>query len=153
MGILSALFSGGVSGPIEALGKAADSLFTSDEERLQAQKEIEEIAQRPYLKQILVNLTEASHRSIFVAGWRPAVGWVCALSLATYYLPKNIMAAAVWIVQCYQVLSYALTHDAILDLVLPAYPITLENTLLELLLGMLGIAGLRTLEKFGGKAR
>ena len=65
------IFGGGIADPIEALGKTADSLFTSDEERLKAQRDIEELRQKPYVMQILTNITEAGHRSVFVAGWRP----------------------------------------------------------------------------------
>ena len=83
-----------------------------------------------------INKVEAAHRSIFVAGWRPAFGWVCALALAFEYLlrPFWIWAAAAWF---------------------PGSPVPpgLDGMLWELMFGMLGIGGLRTLEKCKGVSR
>jgi hypothetical protein len=84
-----------------------------------------------------VNKIEAASSSLFVAGWRPAVGWVCASALAYVYLlyPLLLWAAAIW---------------------WPAgKPPVLVNDgmLMELLLGLLGLGGLRTFEKLKGVAR
>ena len=83
-----------------------------------------------------INKTEAEHRSIFVAGWRPAIGWVCALALAFNYLvrPFWMWALSVWWPEA------------------PPPP-ALDEMLWELMLGMLGIGTLRTLEKVKGIAR
>jgi len=71
-----------------------------------------------------VNANEAQSSSIFVSGWRPAIGWVGALGLAYQYLLRPIAVGAGW-------------HD------LP----TLDQSLMELVTAMLGMAGLRTYEK------
>jgi len=90
------------------------------------------------LSQMEVNRQEAAHRSVFVAGWRPAVGWVCALSLAWHFLMYDF---ATW-------LQLAFFPDA------PALP-ALQSTgeLVTVLFSMLGLGGLRSFEKLRGLAR
>ena len=82
------------------------------------------------------NKAEAAQQSVFVAGWRPAIGWVCAAALAFQYLvrPFWLWGLAVW---------------------WPSAPVppTLDGMLWELVMGMLGIGGLRTLEKVKGVKR
>ncbi|WP_298034742.1 3TM-type holin [uncultured Desulfovibrio sp.] len=83
-----------------------------------------------------INKVEAAHSSIFVSGWRPFIGWVCGAALAFQYLirPFWIWAATIW---------------------WPGSPVppTLDGMLWELVMGMLGIGGLRTIEKWKGVAR
>lgn len=83
------------------------------------------------LKQIEVNLVEAAHPSIFVAGWRPAVGWICVFGLGWNFVGYPI---ANWITELWY----------------PQFvpPALLSDNLLELVLGMLGMAGLRSWEKY-----
>lgn len=100
------------------------------------QREVLEIAAKAEADQRDINKTEAQHGSIFVAGWRPAIGWVCALALAFQYLvrPFWIWSLGVW---------------------MPGVPIppSLDGMLWELVFGMLGMGGLRSVEKFKGVAR
>lgn len=86
--------------------------------------------------QMATNTVEAQHRSIFVAGWRPGLGWVCVFSLAYTYLfyPTLLWAAAIWTP----------------ELKPPILPT--QDNLFELLLGMLGLAGMRSFERVKGKA-
>ncbi len=83
-----------------------------------------------------VNEAEASHPSLFVAGWRPAVGWVCAAGLAYQYFLRPLVewGVGVWS---------------------PGAPLppTLDGGLMELVLALLGIGGLRTIEKCRGVRR
>ena len=83
-----------------------------------------------------INKAEAQHRSLFVAGWRPLIGWVCGAALAFEYLirPFWLWVAATWF---------------------PGSPIPpgLDGMLWELMFGMLGIGGLRTVEKLKGVSR
>ena len=72
---------------------------------------------------------------MFVAGWRPAIGWVCAIALMYQYTLSPI---AVWVA--------AMAHYT-----LPTPP-TLDSSLWELMFGMLGMGGLRTYEKIKGVA-
>lgn len=81
--------------------------------------------------QIDVNKVEAGSSSIFVSGWRPAVGWVCVSAYAFNYI---VMPLANWIVKFG-------------DLNAPAILALDTGELTTLLFGMLGIGGLRTYEK------
>jgi len=87
--------------------------------------------------QIEINKMEAAHKSIFVAGWRPAIGWVCALALGYHFVGYDIGA---WIVTV-----------GGWDIILPKLGGT--ESLMELVLAMLGLAGFRTFEKFKGISR
>lgn len=80
--------------------------------------------------QMDVNKVEAAHKSLFVAGWRPAVGWVCVLAMAFNYL-------------CIPVLSAFGTVIAPVD----------DSSMMTVLLGMLGLGGMRTFEKTKKVAR
>lgn len=94
------------------------------------QKAVLDIAAREQADQRDINRTEASSGSLFVAGWRPGIGWVCALALAFQYLLRPLLswAAGLW---------------------WPAMPPLpgLDDNLWQLTLGMLGMGTLRTLEK------
>lgn len=128
--IAADVVGGAVKGVVEGVGGVLDRLFTSDEERAKLALARIEIERLPALKQIEVNLAEAAHPSVFVAGWRPAIGWVCALALVWAFL---LQPMATW----------AITTFA---LGLPVPPIVTDH-LFELVLAMLGMAGLRTFEK------
>lgn len=82
------------------------------------------------LKQMEVNAEEAKSASLFVAGWRPAIGWCCAAALAYQYL---LVPLGTWIA-------------AWNGISMPPPP-SLDAGLWELMLGMLGLGALRTVEK------
>ena len=111
------------------IGSVLDRLFPAPEERAKAELARHEIARLPALRQIEGSLAEAAEHTLFVAGWRPTIGWVCALALTWAFLQP----VAVWIVATFA----------------PGAPVPAAATdhLLELVLAMLGIAGLRTFEK------
>jgi hypothetical protein len=88
------------------------------------------------MAQIEVNREEAKSASIFVAGWRPMIGWVCALSLAYQYLGRAILTAI------FDAAGWRMPY-------LPG----LDEHLWELMFAMLGIGGLRTIEKMSGKTK
>ena len=136
MGFWSALIGGGVSSAVEAVGSVIDDVHTSEEERAAAKIVMERLRQEPDRLQAAINAVEAQHRSVFVAGWRPAIGWVCAGALAYIWLIRPILGDFMGLIN------------------LPLKP--LEVTVMEVvgLLGpMLGIGGLRTVEKLKGKTR
>ncbi len=87
------------------------------------------------LENIKVNAAEALHSSIFVAGWRPFIGWVCGIALAYNYIAMPLI---VWITKCFY-------PEA------PQMPALDMTELMVLLGGMLGIAGLRSREITQGK--
>lgn len=82
-----------------------------------------------------INKEEAKNASLFVSGWRPAIGWVCALALFYQYLLKPL---AMGILPSF-------------GFVVPALP-GLDDNLWQLMMGMLGMGGLRTFEKINGVA-
>ena len=82
-----------------------------------------------------INKVEASSSSLFVSGWRPAIGWVCALALAYQYLLRPLSGSI----------------GAIFGVTIPPLP-GLDDNLWQLMMGMLGMGGLRTFEKVQGVA-
>ena len=80
--------------------------------------------------QIEVNKTEAQSRSWWIAGWRPATGWICALAMGYHF-----------IIQPFLIFFLALFG---MKMDLPSFDM---DTLMTVLLGMLGLGGLRTYEK------
>jgi len=84
--------------------------------------------------QIEINKQEASHRSMFVAGWRPFVGWCCGIALAWHFVLQPVVVFVV----------------AYFGVDIPALPKFDMDSLMTVLLGMLGLGGLRTFEKSKG---
>ena len=86
------------------------------------------------LGQIKTNQIEAQHKSLFVAGWRPAVGWVCVSILAFNYI-------GIWLLE-----YLAMFFDD-----LPPTPPRMDmSELWPVLLGMLGVGGMRSFDKHKG---
>jgi len=94
------------------------------------------MAQESNLAQIEVNKTEAASSNLFVAGWRPGIGWVCVAALAYQFV---LVPLGVWLA-------------AIGGYDLPTPP-NLDDMLWELMFGLLGMAGLRSVEKIKGVTR
>ena len=87
--------------------------------------------------QLEINKIEAKHGSIFVAGWRPFIGWVCGSALVWNFILRPLIS---WI-------AFLNGHD------LAGMPEINTAELTTILLGMLGLGGLRTYEKRIGVAR
>jgi len=81
--------------------------------------------------QTKINEIEAKHRSVFVAGWRPFVGWVCGIALAYNFIIRDLF---IWALQPEEV-----------------PPALQMEHLMTVLMGMLGLGGLRTFEKIKNK--
>jgi CheY-like chemotaxis protein len=96
----------------------------------------EKQAQEQIVEQIKTNQIEAAHQSMFVAGWRPAVGWVCALAM---------------------LLNFILIPFINLGMEFAGQEIRLDliemDTMMPVLLGMLGLGGMRSYEKARNVAR
>ncbi len=86
--------------------------------------------------QIQLNSVEAAHQSLFVAGWRPAVGWVCALAMLLNFILIPFINLG---------MEFA-GVDIRLDLIE-------MDTMMPVLLGMLGLGGMRSYEKARNVAR
>jgi len=80
--------------------------------------------------QLEINKTEAQHHSMFVAGWRPAIGWVCCLGMAGNFLIIPFVNMALELME-----TRVLVPMIELDLMMPV------------LMGMLGLGAMRTVEK------
>lgn len=151
-GILNPL--GGVVG---AVAQGLDALFTSDEERLRAQIDMRKLdleerridldgyrVDADLLKgQQEINREEAKHASVFVAGWRPALGWMCVLGLAYQYAAHPLLTWLWAALQAPGWIPAGLASPPALDL----------SELMTLLLGMLGLSVNRSWDKHKGKAR
>lgn len=96
----------------------------------------QEHAQELSKAQIEVNKKEAEHQSLFVAGWRPAVGWVCCLGMASNFLVIPMANFAL-----------ALSNSTII------IPLIALSEMMPVLLGMLGLGAMRTVEKAKGVQR
>lgn len=125
----------------EVVGKVFDRVFPDPETRRQAEMEVAAMAQRGEFRQLdsldnsdrnqaEVNKVEAASDNLFKSGWRPAVGWVCVLALASQYFFVPL-----------------LTWVAANELGWSAPPEMDWSELLTLLLGMLGLGAYRTYEK------
>lgn len=133
----------GIGSVIESVGKVADDLITTDKERMDMELREKEIDQRTDLAQIGVNNTEAAHPSVFVAGWRPAIGWIGAAAMAYQFLLYPLLTWG-W------ALAQANGH---LPVGMPPPPMLNADALWVILSGILGIAGMRSFEKTKGVAR
>ena len=84
--------------------------------------------------QAQINEQEAKHRTIFVAGWRPFIGWTCGIALCWHFV-----LAPITIFLC-----------AYIGVTIPELPTFDMGSLMTVLMGMLGLGGLRTYEKQKG---
>ena len=124
-GVLSAIFDG------------IDKLHTNDEEKAAAKLALAKLMQQPQEWQAIQNRLEAQHRTVFVAGWRPFVGWVSGFALAYHFMAHPLLGwgFAAW--------APDLAPPPAIDI----------SHLIGILLAMLGMAGYRTYEKQKGVAK
>ena len=131
MGFLSKVFGGQTVAGVTAVGNVLDNLFTSKDEKLTHEEVRIRLAQAPDMAQIELNKIEASHRSRFVAGWRPFMGWVGGLGLANMFMVNPWIQ---WITG-------------------RAGPNLPEDIIMELVFALLGLGTLRTMEKIKGVSK
>jgi len=117
--------------------KLIDKLFPDPHKKAEALFKLKELEQSGDLAVIAgqnqINAVEAANPNLFVSGWRPFIGWICGAGLA-----------------CQLVVGPLVTWLATLagrPIALPIMPIELLTTLL---IGMLGLGGMRTMEKLNG---
>ena len=132
----------GIGTVIDSVGKVIGDLHTSDKERLELELRAKEIDQSIDLAQIEVNRVEAQHSSVFVAGWRPAIGWIGAAAMAYQFLLYPLMLWG-W--------TYFQGTGWIPKELQPPKPLD-SDQLWVILSGILGIAGMRSFEKTKGVA-
>ena len=127
------LFGGGaIKEPVEAVGSVLDSLFTSKEEELNLEIVKERLAQKPAMIQAEISKVQAGHRSMFVAGARPFLMWVCGVGFAYAFLVAPT-------------LEFFLPNTEKIEIP--------TDIMLELTLAMLGLSSLRTVEKLANKSK
>ncbi len=92
MSWFKSLFTGGATkSPVEAVTELIDEVWTSDEEELTAERLKLKLLQQPQMAQNKINMIQAQHRSVFVAGARPSIMWVCSGGLAFAYLINPVI--------------------------------------------------------------
>jgi len=128
-----------VGGVVDGVFKGLDSLFTSDDERETARLKMQVELQKPHMMQAIANIHEAQHPNWFVAGWRPALGWLCVFLLTYAFVGRDFVIIG---------LSLLDRQD-----VVPLLPAVNAGEIMTLVLALLGLGGLRTYEKMTGQAR
>lgn len=127
-------------GLLPMLGGVLDRFLPDPEAKAKAMQEIMEMGAKMDIAQLEVNKAEAASSSMFVAGWRPAIGWVCAFALFYTYLllPLGLFVAGFF-------------GEKFVTMFLNAP--SLDANLWELMFAMLGMAGLRSFDKLKGIAK
>lgn len=130
--------------PVTALldigGKVIDRLWPDPEKAADAKLELIKLQQSGELQliagQLKINEVEAQNPSVFVSGWRPWAGWVGGISLAYVSIIEPIARFCATVLFSYQ----------------GSFPIIDTSLTFQVLVGMLGLGGLRTVEKLQDKA-
>ncbi len=136
--IFSSIVGGGIVSAAEGVANIIDKFVETDEERAVAERLKIAMAMKPAELQVELNKIEAAHRSVFVAGWRPFIGWVCGLALAWHFILFDMLT---WVTVNF--------FPAVTDIP----ELTGTETLVTVLLSLLGLGAMRTAEKFGGRAK
>ena len=126
---------GKLIGPVTGL---LDKFIEDKDQKAQLAHELATMADRHAqdlaLAQIEVNKAEAASGSVFKGGWRPFIGWVCGSAFAYHFVLQPVIVFVV----------LAVGVD------LPPLPEFDMTSLMTVLMGMLGLGGLRTYEKQKG---
>ena len=120
------------------------SIIPNPEERQKAKLDLEAQLQAAVLaaeqSQLDIDKEEAKSPSVFVSGWRPAVAWVCAFGFAWQFVLQPFIAYGISIYSTYN------------KLVIPPLPLLDTTQMMTLLFALLGLGGMRTVEKVNGVA-
>lgn len=125
----------GIGSVIESVGKVAEHFVTTDKEKMALELESRRIDQQNDMGQLEVNKAEAQSTSLFVAGWRPFVGWTCGFALAY----ASIL---------YPFMQFVTTYFGYTG----KFPEIDTTITMQVLFGLLGLGGMRTYEKAKGVA-
>jgi hypothetical protein len=120
------------------ISKVLDRLIPDKEANAKAKRELEKTLidnmAQINIEQIKTNQQEAQHRTLWVSGWRPFIGWVCGSAMAWHFIAAPLITfIAIW--------SGA---------EIPAMPTFDMGSLMTVLMGLLGLGGMRTFEKMKG---
>jgi hypothetical protein len=136
--IFGSIAGGGIVSAAEGVANIIDQFVETDDEKRAAELIKSKLMMQPSLAQVELNKIEAGHRSIFVAGWRPFIGWVCGFALLWHFILFDVLT---WITVNF--------FPHVTDIP----QLTGTETLVTVLLSLLGLGAMRTAEKFGGKAK
>lgn len=137
---------GEVKEAIEGFMKGAvkpvlDKFIADADKRLEAENMIYTMGHQVSMGQVEINKVEAQNSSVFVAGWRPFVGWVCGINLAYAEIGNDMLN---WML---------MFMTQVTGRTLPALPEPDPSVTLEILFALLGLAGMRSWEKWKGVHR
>lgn len=129
-----------IAGPVSTLvTDLIDRVFPDKDkqaaERAAFLQKSQEIDAQLATAQAAIDQAEAANTSVFVAGWRPFIGWVCGAALAYHFIFQPF-------------LTYILVNFTNVKTVLPEFDMSQLTTIL---MGMLGLGVLRTTESMGNK--
>lgn len=136
MSFLGEVTSSGVGAVMSGIGSLAKDIRQAITGELPAEKQAEiqqkllELELKAMEGQMQINLEEAKSEHLFVAGWRPFVGWVCGLALAYVSIFEPFIS---WIARLYGSTV--------------VFPVVDTTITMQVLLGILGLGALRTLDK------
>ena len=133
MGFLSKLVGGSIGEMADGVAGAIDRFVETKEEKAAAELLMTKAQQEPDKWQAEINKIEAGHRTLFVAGARPFIMWVCGVGLACNFV-------------LFPIISWALALKGIAI----AMPVIQTGELMTLILSLLGLGSLRTYEKRTG---
>jgi hypothetical protein len=146
MSFLSDLFSGGtsgaVSGVLSGVGDVAIKLRTAitgdlpPEQKAELTKHLADLDTQLQLAQTQIDLAEAQNPKLFIAGWRPFIGWVCGCGLFWHFIGRD------WFI--------FFLHFLPAGSVGPIPPDLTGSELMDLVLALLGLGAYRTAEKIKG---
>lgn len=126
----------GIDDAINAGMQLINKFVPDPAQKVQAETDLRNALMAADASQNAVNAAEAANPNGFTSGWRPFIGWVCGAALAYQYVVTPLI---IWLA--------AIAHYP-----LPIPP-RLDDTLWQLMFGMLGMGGLRTYEKIKGVAK
>jgi len=149
MGFWGKLFGGGgkavgeaTKGTLEGIGSAATGIRSAitgeipPEKRAELEEQARKIEASVQKMQMEVNKAEAEHQSVFVAGWRPAIGWIGAMGLGFQFVIRPLLQWGMIVFEF---------GDEV-----PELPRLDLSELITILGGMLGLGAMRTREKEKG---
>jgi hypothetical protein len=138
----------GIGEIIKGVGGIADDLFTSDEERLKIALKEKAIDATLLHGQMNINAQEAQHKSVFVAGWRPFIGWVGGIALAYQFILYPLL---IWIWALGQaqgwIPCYLNPSETVGACTFTTPPVFDSGPLFAIVTGMLGVGGMRSYDK------
>lgn len=150
--------SGAVTGLLDGVGGAANKIREAITGELSAEGQakfnlaFQELHQSLQLGQQAINLADANSDSNFRGGWRPAIGWSCAMALFFYYVPPIMMATALWSIQCVAIMWKSPDITTLTSL--PEFPKIMDiQEILGLVLSLLGMGVLRSVDKNNNSAQ